>query len=84
MADSPAFLAQVTRWLQQKVDPAATDVMEVRALSSNWDGNTVEGFHSSFDIEILYHSGGLQKRIEVGAGEMQSLWEFVVSGYPHA
>lgn len=71
-----SFEALVLGWLHANDHPLATRVLQVKPFGTDWAGDTVAGFHSSFGVTIYFEPDGC---VFVEGEAMESLWTAVVS-----
>ncbi len=75
------FNERVLTWLQERGGyPEATSIEAVEPYGSDWNGDTENGFYSTFSVSITFTYGEDKRgHRDVEGLEMQTLWSAVVS-----
>jgi len=82
VADNPDFLACVDEWICSK----GIDVLNVKRVvpfGTDWGGDSENGFYSTFSVTVEYVTrDGSEGSWQAVGEDMESLWLFVVKGWP--
>jgi hypothetical protein len=74
---------RVLAWLRDHGYPTAVSVDSVQPYGSDWNGDTEQGFYSSFSVHITFTYGAYEPLtsgwMDVEGAAMQSLWHAVVA-----
>lgn len=74
------FNAAVLAWYNSRGKPAR-QIISVTGRGSDWAGDTENGFHSTFDVDVVYLDDvGKQWWDTLEGEELGLLWNFVVGG----
>lgn len=73
----------VLAWLNRHTK-VAVRVTSVEGCGSDWEGDTLSGFHEDFFVRISYvNAVGARARMDVRGQDLASLWKVVVgSAFP--
>lgn len=81
MADVDAeLLRRALAWVKAEEDPDAAEVTSLTGRGSDWNGDTEDGFYSTFAVDVHYVKADGRKSVLSPEGEqMESLWHAIVS-----
>lgn len=79
MSDN-GFNERVLAWLRTRDGYQSADsIVAVEPQGSDWNGDTEQGFYSSFSVDITFMMGGHQFYSNVEGKDMENLWKAVVA-----